>query len=198
MLLRSKLALAAVLMAPLAAGQAQQQHTAHGAGHIVVPKGANYTVADVEFMQGMIAHHAQAIYMSRMAEAHKANPRVLRLSTKIDQSQVAEIRIMQDWLLSNGQTAPDTSSWRTMTMPGMLTKEQLERLDKATGVEFDRAFLDLMIQHHEGAIKMVEDLLKTPKGGQEVDVGVFANDVVTVQTAEIGAMRRMLAELPEK
>ena len=167
-------------------------------GHIVIPKGANYTVADVEFMQGMIAHHAQAIYMSRMAEAHKANARVIKLSIKIDQSQVAEIRIMQDWLRSNGQAAPDTSSWRTMTMPGMLTKAQLDELDKATGVAFDRAFLELMIQHHEGALKMVEDLFKAPRGGQEVDVNVFANDVVTVQTAEIGTMRHMLSQLPDK
>ena len=87
--------------------RARAQHA--GMHHIVVPEGADYTVADVEFMQGMIAHHAQAIYMSRMAEAHRANPRVLKLATKIDQSQVAEIRIMQDWLLSNGQAAPDTS-----------------------------------------------------------------------------------------
>ena len=67
-------------------------------GHIMIPKGAIYTVADVEFMQGMIAHHAQAIYMSRMAAAHGASPRLLKLANKIDQSQVPEIRIMQDWL----------------------------------------------------------------------------------------------------
>jgi uncharacterized protein (DUF305 family) len=189
-------ALALAPIAPLTLGA--QQHQMGGMGHIVVPKGAPYTVADVEFMQGMIAHHAQAIHMSRMAEAHKANPRLLRLAIKIDQSQVAEIRIMQDWLLSNGQHAPDTSSWRTMTMPGMLTTEQLKQLDASTGVAFDRLFLEFMILHHEGALRMVEDLLKTPKGGQEVDVGVFAADVVTVQTAEIGTMRQMLSQLPEK
>jgi uncharacterized protein (DUF305 family) len=155
-------------------------------------------VADVEFMQGMIAHHAQAIYMSRMAEAHRASPRLLRLATKIDQSQVAEIRIMQDWLRSNGQAAPDPGSWRTMKMQGMLTEEQLRELDAAKGVEFDRLFLEYMIMHHEGALQMVKDLFATPRAGQEVDVNVFANDVVTVQTAEIGIMRRMLSELPEK
>ena len=165
---------------------------------IVIPAGAPYTVPDVEFMQGMIAHHAQAIHISRMAEAHGANPRVLKLATKIDQSQVAEIRIMQDWLRSNGQVAPDTSSWRTMTMAGMLTKEQLAELDAARGVAFDRAFLELMIQHHEGALQMVDDLFATPRAGQDVDVNVFANDVVSVQTAEIGAMQRLLSELPEK
>ncbi len=177
-------------------GRAQAQHA--GMHHIVVPPGASYTVADVEFMQGMIAHHAQAIHMSRMAESHRANPRVLKLAIKIDQSQVAEIRLMQEWLIDNGQVAPDTSSWRAMTMPGMLTEAQLKALDAATGVAFDRAFLTLMIQHHEGALKMVADLFATPAAGQEIDVNVFANDVVTVQTAEIGVMRQMLSELPEK
>src|SRR5438874_1118717 len=128
-------------------------------GHeIVIPKGALYTKADVEFMQGMIAHHAQAIVMSRMAESHGANPKVLKLSNKIDQSQVPEIRIMQAWLQRNNQFAPDTSSWHTMTMAGMLTTKQLNELDAARRVDFDRAYLRLMIQHHVGALKMVEDL----------------------------------------
>src|SRR4051812_34073369 len=70
---------------------------------ITIPKGALYTEADVRFMQGMIAHHAQAIYMSRMAAAHQAGPRLLKLAGKIDQSQVAEIRLMQEWLVANKQ-----------------------------------------------------------------------------------------------
>ena len=175
-----------------------QQHSMAGMNHITIPEGAIYTVADVEFMQGMIAHHAQAIYMSRMAEAHGASPRLLKLANKIDQSQVAEIRIMQGWLRNNGQVAPDTSSWRTMRMAGMLTEDQLKALDAAKGVAFDNAFLTLMIQHHEGALQMVKDLFATPRAGQEVDVNVFANDVVTVQTAEIGAMRQMLSLLSDK
>jgi uncharacterized protein (DUF305 family) len=165
------------------------------AGHIMIPKGAIYTVADVEFMQGMIAHHAQAIYMTRMAAAHGATPRLLKLADKIDQSQVAEIRIMQDWLRSNNQMAPDTSSWRTMPMAGMLTPPQLKQLEASKGAEFDRNFLVMMIQHHEGALTMVKDLFATPRAGQEVNVNVFANDVVVVQTAEIGAMRQMLSKL---
>ena len=173
------------------------QHN-HMGTKIVVPAGANYTVADVEFMQGMIAHHAQAIHMSRMAEAHGASPRLIRLAIKIDQSQVAEIRIMQDWLRSNGQVAPDTGSWRGMTMVCLLSEAQLKQLDESRGVGFDRNFLEMMIYHHEGALQMVKDLLATPRAGQEVDVNVFANDVVSVQTAEIGAMRQMLSQLPEK
>src|SRR5437870_906216 len=148
-------------------------------GHeIVIPKGAIYTKADVEFMQGMIAHHAQAIVMSRMARSHGANPQVLKLSNKIDQSQVPEIRIMQAWLRRNNQFAPDTSSWHTTMMAGMLTTEQLNELEAAKGVAFDRAYLRLMIQHHMGALKMVDDLFNASMAGQEVDVNVLANDGV--------------------
>ena len=197
-LARSSLAGLTLLLAVPAAALAQHNHAAMGHGDIRIPEGANYTVADVQFMQGMIAHHAQAIYMSQMAERHGGNPRLLRLAKKIDQSQVAEIRIMRDWLLSNGQTAPDTSSWRTMKMSGMLTEEELTKLDGMKGVDFERGFLESMIRHHEGALLMVKELFATPRAGQEVDVNVFANDVVSVQTAEIGAMRQMLAQLPEK
>ena len=165
---------------------------------IVIPKGAPYTKADVEFMQGMIAHHAQAIVMSRMAESHGANPQVMKLSNKIDQSQVAEIDIMQSWLRRNKQFAPDTSSWRHMTMTGMLTAEQLGELEAAKGVDFDRVYLRYMIMHHAGALKMVEDLFNSPMAGQEVDVNVFANDVVTAQTLEIGIMQKLLSQLPAK
>jgi uncharacterized protein (DUF305 family) len=168
-------------------------------GHeIVIPKGALYTKADVEFMQGMIAHHSQAIVMSRMAESHGANPQVLKLSNKIDQSQVPEIRIMQAWLARNKQFAPDTSSWHDMMMAGMLTTAQLKELDDAKGVDFDRAYLHLMIQHHAGALKMVDDLFNSSLAGQEVDVNVFANDVVTAQTVEIGIMQKLLNQLPAK
>ena len=168
-------------------------------GHeIVIPKGALFTKADVEFMQGMIAHHAQAIVMSRMAESHGANPQVLKLSNKIDQSQLPEIRIMQGWLQRNKQFVPDTSSWHNVTMSGMLTPEQLKELDAARGVDFDRAYLQMMIQHHAGALRMVDDLFNSALAGQEVDVNVFANDVVTAQTTEIGIMQKLLTQLPAK
>jgi uncharacterized protein (DUF305 family) len=165
---------------------------------IVIPKGAKYTKADVEFMQGMIAHHAQAVVMSKMAEAHGASPQVLKLSRKIDQSQIPEIQIMQDWLVRHSQFAPDTSSWRTMTMTGMLTEAQMKELDASKGVDFDRAYLSYMIMHHEGAIKMVDDLFAAPMSGQEVDVNTFATDVVTVQSSEISIMQSMLSKLPAK
>ena len=193
--------LAALVLTLAGPATAQAQHSMAGMSghsHITIPDDAIYTVADVEFMQGMIAHHAQAIYMSRMAEAHHASPRLIKLADKIDQSQVAEIAIMQEWLRRNGQAVPDTSSWRTMKMAGMLTDGQLKELDAAKGAEFDHAFLTMMIQHHEGALQMVEDLFDTPLAGQDVDVNVFANDVVTVQTAEIGVMQRMLSQMSDK
>jgi uncharacterized protein (DUF305 family) len=199
----SMLALSLVLIGRPSLATAQHTGMAGMAGmdmghEIVIPKGAPYTKADVEFMQGMIAHHAQAIVMSRMAESHGANPQVLKLSNKIDQSQVAEIDIMQRWLRRNEQFAPDTSSWRHMTMTGMLTTAQLAELEAARGVEFDRVYLRYMIMHHAGALKMVDDLLSSPMAGLEVDVNVFANDVVTAQTVEIGIMQKLLTQLPAK
>jgi uncharacterized protein (DUF305 family) len=163
-----------------------------------VPPGALFTEADVRFMQGMIAHHGQAIHMSRLAAARGASPRMLRFTQKIDQSQTAEIRLMQEWLVANGQTAPDSGSWRHMMMPGMLTPEQLAALEAARGEQFDEQFLRYMIQHHEGALRMVADLLATPHAAQDVDVSVLANDVETTQTAEIALMRQMLATLRDR
>lgn len=181
------------------AAQQPMDHSMHNMGpEIVIPKGARYTKADVQFMQGMIAHHAQAIVMARMAETNGANPQVLKLSRKIDQSQLPEIQIMQDWLRRHEQFAPDTASWHGMRMDGMLTDEELAAMNQARGVAFDRLFLVGMIKHHAGAIKMVDDLFKSPGAGQEVDANVFANEVVTAQTAEIGIMRRLLALLPAK
>ena len=195
---RLALALLALLAGGAVPAAAQPgDHAHHNMGpEIVIPAGARYTKADVQFMQGMIAHHAQAIVMSRLAESNGANPQVLKLSRKIDQSQIPEILIMQDWLRRHQQFAPDTSSWRGMRMDGMLDDAEMAALTAARGTAFDRLFLVGMIKHHAGAIKMVDELFKTPGAGQEVDANVFANDVATTQTAEIGIMRRLLAQLP--
>lgn len=168
-----------------------------GAETITIPAGAIYTEADVRFMQGMIAHHGQAVYMSRMALSHGASPRLVKFAQKIDQGQLSEIQLMQDWLRANKQEAPGVESWRSMSMPGMLTADDMKQLDAARGKEFDRQFLVFMIRHHEGALSMVTDLFNAPRAGQDVDVSVFANDVVTVQTAEIDLMRQMLDALAD-
>jgi len=162
---------------------------------VTIPKGALYTAADIHFMQGMIAHHGQAIYMSKLAATRTMDGHLSKLAVKIDQSQRSEIKLMRDWLIANNQVAPDSNAFRTMMMPGMLTDAQLKELESKKGPAFDKAYLTYMIQHHEGALKMVDDLLKAPGAAQDVDVSVFANDVTTVQTAEIGLMQRMLANL---
>ncbi|NCW44074.1 MAG: DUF305 domain-containing protein [Gemmatimonadaceae bacterium] len=200
---RTLAALSAITLLCVAPASARAQHSMDHSMHnmgreIVIPKGALYTKADVEFMQMMIAHHAQAIVMARMAETNGANPSVLKLSRKIDQSQIPEIQIMQDWLRRHAQFAPDTASWHDVRMDGMLTDDELAAMNKSRGVEFDRLFLVGMIKHHAGAIKMVDELFKSPGAGQEVDANVFANDVVAAQTAEIGIMKRLLAQLPKR
>ncbi|MEO8480099.1 MAG: DUF305 domain-containing protein [Gemmatimonadota bacterium] len=179
-----------------------QDHADHMAGQMgmpvlkPIPGGALHTAADVHFMQGMIAHHAQAIRMSHLARERGADDRLLRFAEKIDQSQTAEIRLMQGWLVDHEQTAPDTASYHTIMMTGMLTPEQMTELASLRGAPFDRRFLELMIRHHTGALQMVDDLLHTPRAAQDVDVNVLANDIDLVQTAEIDLMRRMLAEQP--
>lgn len=162
---------------------------------VTIPAGAIYTTADVHFMQGMIAHHAQAIYMSRLATTRSLDGHLLKLAQKIDQSQRAEIKLMQGWLLAHNQTAPDTNSYKTMMMKGMLNAAQLKELEDTKGDAFNKAYLTYMIQHHEGALAMVDDLLASPLAAQDVDVSVFANDVQIVQSAEIAKMQQLLADL---
>jgi uncharacterized protein (DUF305 family) len=201
----SRRLIAALLVVAAAAGcaKSEEQPQAAASGHqhgldasqIKIPEDAVYTVADVQFMQGMIAHHAQAVFMTQLAESRTKNARLLFLARKIDQSQMPEITLMQDWLARNNQHVPDTSSHHSVQMPGMLTMPQVDSLKAAGGVEFDRQFLALMIQHHEGAIQMVKDLFATRGAAQDPDVSGFAGDVDQVQTAEIDLMRRMLADL---
>ncbi len=189
-----------LVLAPLGAVGAQD-HADHAAGHDGLPPlrsiapGSMHTAADVQFMQGMIAHHGQAIQMSRLAESRSADPRLIRFAQKIDQSQASEIRLMEGWLADRDQVVPDSTAYRTITMPGMLTAGELGELARIKGTTFDKRFLELMIRHHEGALAMVAGLLATPRAGQEVDVNVFANEVHAVQTAEIDLMLQMLANL---
>ncbi len=172
-----------------------EDHASHGLPPVEIPAGALITEADVRFMQMMIGHHAQAVYMTRLAEGAGASDRVLKLAQKVDLSQAGEIALMQGWLAEYKQHVPDTESWRGMRMQGMLTPEQLEQLTAARGRDFDRLFLQLMIKHHEGAIQMVADLLNTPRAAQEVDVNVLANEIEAAQLAEIELMWQMLADL---
>ncbi|MGH9203481.1 MAG: DUF305 domain-containing protein, partial [Vicinamibacterales bacterium] len=131
--------------------------------------------------------------------SHGASPALQRLCERIVVGQSDEIALMQTWLRDRGEQVPAADSHqghRGVLMPGMLTPEQVAQLDRARGVEFDRLFLNYMIQHHEGAIVMVDKLFASPGAGQDEVVFRFASDVYADQTTEIEHMKKMLASLP--
>jgi uncharacterized protein (DUF305 family) len=166
------------------------------------PQSAAVNPADVEFMSGMIPHHAQAVIMAGWAPTHGARKDVAILCERIVVAQRDEIGMMQTWLRDRGLPVPDATSTRhkmvmdgmehDMLMPGMLTDEQMAALDRARGPEFDRLFLEGMIRHHQGAIDMVNKLFASYGGGQEELVFKFANDVYADQGIEIDRMTKML------
>jgi len=161
-----------------------------------------FTAADVKFMQGMIHHHAQAVVMAGWAESHGARPDVKILAQRIDVAQRDEMAFMQRWLRERHQDVPDPlehyamghdmAGMQMVMMPGMLTPQQMAQLDSARGPDFDRLFLTFMIQHHQGALTMVDQLFGTPGAGQELYVFRFASDVNADQNTEIERMRLML------
>jgi uncharacterized protein (DUF305 family) len=161
---------------------------------------ADYTAADVHFMAGMIGHHAQAVLMAGWAPSHGASASVRALCERIVVGQGDEIVLMQRWLRDRHETVPSGDGSHFMMagmdpgtlMPGMLTPEQLARLDSARGADFDRLFLTFMIQHHQGAITMVDQLFGSQGGGEQEVVFRFASDVFADQTTEIARMNRML------
>lgn len=165
---------------------------------------------DVEFMQGMIVHHAQAVEMTALIDSHTTNKEVRLLGARISHSQSEEIKFMKHWLEVKGEptTMPmpqmpgmnmpgmDMSSHHLM--PGMLTPKQMEALREAKGAEFDHLFLTGMIQHHNGALIMVKDLFDTAGAGQDAVLFNFATDVDSGQRAEIRIMQNMLGEHPQE
>jgi uncharacterized protein (DUF305 family) len=164
-----------------------------------------YSDADVDFMSGMIPHHAQAVIMAGWAPTHGARQDVAVLCERIVVAQRDEIHMMQGWLRDRGLPVPDEHSTlmhmkmpngmvHDMLMPGMLTDDEMAALDKSRGPEFDRLFLEGMIKHHQGAIDMVEVLLKSYGGAQDETVFKFSNDVYADQNIEIDRMKQMLEE----
>jgi uncharacterized protein (DUF305 family) len=208
---------AALLMVSTAAcraATAQTQPPAPPAVHAHPPPPADtgqrrHTPADTRFMQGMIAHHAQAVVMTRMVPTHTDNAGLRLLAQRIDLSQQDEMATMRRWLRDRGEPVPPADTGHAAhhapgmhheppghgAMPGMLTPEELARLDAARGVEFDALFLELMIRHHQGALVMVEQLLATPGAGQEPETFNFASEVDADQRAEIARMQGMLAAI---
>lgn len=168
-----------------------------------------YTQADIDFMSGMIHHHAQAIVISRWAPSHDAGAAVQRLTARIINAQGDEINLMQTWLRDRNQAPPEVDAagvvtmphgahgeheGHAMAMPGMLSDGQMRELDAARGSEFDRIFLTYMIQHHRGAITMVRALFASRGAGQDETIFKFAADVEVDQSTEISRMLQMLLE----
>lgn len=159
----------------------------------------SHTTADSAFMAGMIGHHAQAIVMASLAPCRAASEQVRILAARVIVSQRDEIAAMQSWLAQHGLPLPDTSHQHPGhgegLMPGMLSPAQLGELEAARSAEFDRLFVTLMIQHHQGALTMVDELFRSP-GPRDPFVFRVAADVHADQTAEIERMARLLLTLP--
>lgn len=163
------------------------------------------TKKNVEFMQGMIMHHGQAVEMTALIEARTKNKAVRLLGARISQSQSDEMNFMARWLQSRGEKTSmempkmdmpgmdmGGHSHHKMLMPGMLSDEQMEALRNAKGAEFDKLFLSGMIQHHKGALVMVDDLFKSAGAGQDAELFNFATDVDSGQRSEIRIMQSLL------
>ena len=194
-------AIGLLLAAALSGGCAR----ASSAGLHPTPAGLGrlpFSDADVEFMSGMIPHHAQAVIMAGWAPSHGARQDVAVLCERIVVGQRDEIAMMRQWLGDRGQEVPDPTSTRhkmtmngtthEMLMPGMLTDEEMVQLDRARGPEFDRLFLIGMIKHHQGAIDMVDKLFKSYGAAQDETIYKFASDVYADQSIEIDRMHEML------
>lgn len=184
---------------------AQHQHGCDSAAAAPARSARRYTAADVQFMQHMIGHHAQALTMAAMVPARTEAGAIRQLAQRIEVSQRDEIALMQRWLAVRHETVPaadpshhhegaDTA--HEVLMPGMLTPAELDRLAASHGADFDRRFLTFMIRHHEGALTMVANLFATTGAGQEAEAFRFASDVDSDQRAEIRRMRALLAQLP--
>ena len=182
----------APIVQPGAPGMPSKQLPATTAG--VVPP---FSRADVEFMQGMIMHHSQAVEMTALIPTHTENKKLRELGAKISSSQTDEMNFMKRWLVVRGEPvemAMPGMDMSSMMMPGMLTAAQMDALRQAKGAEFDRLFLTGMIQHHNGALTMVKHLFEAAGAGQDADLFQFATDADNSQRAEIRIMQSMLEE----
>jgi uncharacterized protein (DUF305 family) len=192
------LMLAVVALASCSAAQQSQPAAARSGA-------SAHVAADVRFMQRMIAHHAQALEMTRLVPARSRREDIGLLAARIEASQLEEIERMRRWLSRRGEAFPKVDAHAAhqpggspvADMPGMASAEELARLAAATAAEFDRLFLQLMIRHHEGALTMVAELFATEGAGREPEIFRFASDVDADQRAEIARMRRMQTAPPQ-
>jgi uncharacterized protein (DUF305 family) len=190
----------APIVQPGAPGEAGRRITANEASDL---SKVTHTDADARFMRGMMMHHAQALEMTALRPTRSRADDMRLLALRIEISQADEIKMMKGWLAARDLPADDphahhggaTAAAEHMAlMPGMLTPAEMKRLADASGVEFERLFLELMIKHHDGALVMVRDLFASGDAAQESEVFAFASEVEADQAAEIGRMTAMLRE----
>jgi uncharacterized protein (DUF305 family) len=186
------------------AGCSSDHSSMNSSTTISIPADADFNATDVGFAQGMIPHHAQAVEMADMAIAANASPTVLSLAQKIKAAQNPEIETMTSWLRQWDQPVPaitssmdggghDMTGMSGMMMDGMMTQADMTRLSKATGTEFDRLWLELMVQHHEGAVRMANDELSS---GKNAAAQTLARAIIASQTAEIDQMNALISSMP--
>jgi uncharacterized protein (DUF305 family) len=182
----------APIFQPGAPGQSSKPITA--ADSVEVGRSA-VNPADVKFMQDMIEHHAQAVEMVELLQTRTSRASMRLLGKRIAMSQSSEIEMMRSWLTRRGETAPDPNAhdMRGMTMAGMLSPQQMAALAAAKGADFDRLFLQGMIQHHRGALGMVSGLTSVPDAAEDAALSDFLTNIVADQTAEIDRMNEMLS-----
>lgn len=150
---------------------------------------AEHNEADVDFAQGMVPHHEQAVEMSDLAAAKAVDPKVKDLAARIKQAQGPEIITMKGWLEDWGEEVPDEGGHGGMEMSGMMSADDMEKLERASGTNFDRVFLEMMIRHHEGAISMAN--IEAAKGAFPPAKDLAARIIGSQQT-EIDEMKRLL------
>jgi len=186
----------APIVQPGAPGTASRELTAEQAIEIA---NSSYSPNDTRFMQDMIPHHNQAVQMAELVAERTNRQELVDVAGRINVSQADEIAFMQQWLQRRGEEVPDPTAHAAMhtahTMAGMATPEQMAELAQSEGTAFDKLFLTLMIRHHEGAVKMVEELLKLPGSAHDPVLFDFTTDVTNSQTAEIERMNALLVSL---
>lgn len=152
--------------------------------------------ADVTFVQGMIPHHTQAVAMSQHAATRAATPQVKELAERIEKAQEPEIQQMNGLLKAWGEPEPspgmgDMGGMSHSEMPGMMTDDQMSQLGTASGAPFDRMFLQMMIEHHKGAIAMSKTELDQ---GENAEAKELAQSIIASQQAELTEMNNLLAQ----
>ena len=201
------LLLTALLSAPFAPALAQvsivnpgapgQDSRKLSADEAVKIAASRYSGADAQFMRDMIPHHQQALEMAALVGTRTNSPALIAAAKRIEASQRDEIAFMQKWLAARGESAPDPQAHAGMhashKMAGMASPAEMAALAKTGGTDFDRQFLQLMISHHAGALKMVEELLKQSGSAYDPTLLEFVNDVSNEQAAEIERMTTLLA-----